>query len=470
MNRTGRLALVPALILVCSGATFGQQLGDAAKRAPSADAAAIQRHVDAAVKNLTSDDPEKQGRGRDDLAGGVVIAADPNLQASPVFLDAYAGAVAKALAPLTSHEDMRVRLNAAIANARVAERAGGTRLTDVTIRFMNDKTTAVALWGVKAARALLPAALAQGGDSPLLKAFTQVVERVLTGAAITEIYDALSLDIFRANPPPQPAVIKGAVPVMIRVFRVRVDSYGGGSPPPDPAVDNVASEFLSFGRVWQQMTPAQRTEAVQTMADLLSYAGQYAQLMEGADRADLMPIFKRTGAALQVIGDANKMPAVSTAAKAVQQASTGMDGTEIVQRVTTLTDALKQAFPGLKDPPRIQLAPLEGENAGAPAGEVPPDEAAPAGNGAAPGKAPPAGTTPPGSAPPAGRPPTPGKASPPARPGQPRSAAPQPDAGDAQQAGDAQPSGDAPPSGGATPQSQGQAPGQGAPSRPAPPR
>lgn len=444
MNRTARLALVPALILLCSGATFGQ-LTDTAKRAPNADNAAIQRHIDAAIKNLTSEDPDKQSRGREDLVNGVVIASDANAQPSPVFLDAYTTALVKALTPLTNHEDMRVRLNAAIVAARVAERAGNDRLADVAVRFMNDKNGAVALWGVKAARAMLPAALAKGGENnALVKALVQVVERVISGAAITEVYDAVSLNIIQVQQPP--AVIKGAVPVMLRVFRTRVDTYGA-MPPPDAVIDNVASEFLSFSRVWQQMNPQQRTEAVQAMADLLNYAAQHAQLLEGADRIDLITIFKRTGAALQVIGDANKMPAVSNAAREVQRISTGMDGTEIIQRVTTLTDALMQAFPGLKKPPQIQLAPLD--SGGPPLGDEPP--AGEEGTGAAP---------PPGTAPAQGKaPPAPPRGS------QPRSAAPMPDEGGAQPAGAADGPGnegaDAPPGNGQPPAPR--------PNRPPPP-
>ena len=417
MNRTGRLAhrtappfaLAPALVLLCCGATFGQ-LSDAVKRAPAPDNAAIQRHVTAAAQNLASDDPDKQARGRDDIAGGAVPAAG-DAPASPQYLDAYAAAVAKAIAPLTQHQDMRVRLNAAIASARVAERAGNNRLTDVTVRFMADKTSAVALWGVKAARSMLPTVLGQGGaKNPLLDGLVQVAQRFLFGPIVTEIYDALSLNVFTANPPPPPAVVKGAIPQMLRVFRVRVDSYGGGVPP-DPAVDNIASEFLSFGPVWQTMTPPQRTEAVQGMADLLTLAGQHTQFMEGEDRQTLMPVFKRTGAALQVIGDALKNAPVSTAAKEVTRISSGMDGSEIISKTGALTAALQKAVPGVKPSPTLPPPPTEAEAEAT--GTTPPAGAAPGNDG----KAPPAGNNP-------------------ARGGQ--SAGPGPDLDTAQPAGDAE--------------------------------
>jgi hypothetical protein len=385
------LPLLSALVLFHGTQALGQ-LNDAAKKNPNPDAAAIQQWVDNAAKNLTNDDPEKQAKGRDDLSAGVVLS-DAAAQASPQYLDAYAAAVAKALDPLTSHEDMRVRLNAAIANARVADRAGNTRLADVTVKFINDKTSAVALWGVKAARSMLPAALAQGANHPIVAAMVNAVQRFMVGPIITEVYDALALDVFRKPPPAN--VIKASVPQMLRVYRMRVDAYAAAVPP-DPAQDNTAAEFLSYAPVWQQMSAAQHTETVQAMCDLIGLVGQYAQLMEGEERQPLLPVFKRTGAALQVIGDTVKNGPISNAAKEVQRVSSGMDGTEIVQRTTALTDALQKGFQGLKAPPKLQEPPAEGEAGGAsPAPGAPGAPGTPGAPGATPpaanGKAPPAG-------------------------------------------------------------------------------
>ena len=367
MNPTGRLALrfghrlvVPVLLLAGAASSFGQ-IPDAAKKAPNPDTNLIQQQVDAAVKNLTNDDAEKQAAGREALAKGAEMN-DATGQASPQYLDAYAAAVAKALDPLTKHEDMRVRLNAAIANARVAERAGNTRLDAVTVKFVNDKTSAVALWGVKASRAMLPAALGRGGKQPLVEATVGAVQRFMVGPIVNEVYEALSLNVLSLNNRVQPAVIKAAIPYMLQVYRMRVDAYGVAVPP-DPSIDNTAAEFLSFATVWQQMTPAQRTEAIQAMSDLVSYAGQYAQLMEGEERTGLLTVFKRTGAALQVVGDASKNPALANAARDVQKISSGMDGTEIVQKTDALTAALRQAFASVKPSPKLPI-PAEPDEAG----------------------------------------------------------------------------------------------------------
>jgi hypothetical protein len=89
--------------------------------------------------------------------------------------------------------------------------------------------------------------------------------------------------------------------------------------------------------------------------------------MEGQDRQSLIPVFKRTGAALQVVGDAVKNQRVVDTAKAVQAISTGMDGTEIVQRTTALTEALQKAVPGVKPSPKLELVPPEAEAEAPPA-------------------------------------------------------------------------------------------------------
>jgi hypothetical protein len=422
MNRTGRLALVP-LVLLFSGATFGQ-VTDAMKTAPNVDAGAIQRFVDAAAKNLTLEDADKQAKAREDLSNGVTLPSGNTTPLSPVYADAYAGAVAKALMPLTTHEEMRVRLNAAIVNARVAERAGNTRLKDVTIKFINDKTSAVALWGVKAARGMLPAILAGANpaNDPLLAAMVQAVQRFGFGPIVTEVYEALSLNVITANPKPPANVIKGAVPVMMQVYRTRVDAYGGGIPP-DPGIDNTAAEFFGFSTVWQLLTPPQRTDAVQAMVDLLSLAAQHAALMEGDERQPLLPVFKRTGSVLQVIGDAVKSSALSNAAKEIQRVSSGMDGTDVTQRATALTAAARTAFPGLKPSPTLPPPPDAAEATGAPADQPPP-----ANDGKAP--PPPAGATTGGGT-------------------QPKSAAPGNDTESAQTAGDTAPPGNAPEAGAA---------------------
>lgn len=376
MNRFGRPALAAlsglSLLLVLIGAprTAGGQtvvlppnIKTAADASPHR--ATIQRYVDAAVKRLTSENADEQSKGRNALIDGASVvtrvggggAGGPSASAS--YLDAYAAAAARSLAPLAAHADMRVRLNAAIAAARIAEKANNLRLADLAVKFMNDKTPAVSLWGVKAAAAMVPAAVATPGNNPIMPALVQTVRRNPLGPVVLEVYHALVANIFTARPNerPSPAQIKAIIPTMLGVYRQRVNAYARGAVPVDPSVDNVAAKYLTFSLVWSQMTPAQQTQVVQSISDLLGYAGQYAELMADDERQPLIPIFQRTGAALQVVGDSMSLPAVSKAARDVQGITTGMDGTEVRTRTDAVALALQQApqFKGIKPPAAINM-------------------------------------------------------------------------------------------------------------------
>ena len=192
---------------------------------------------------------------------------------------------------------------------------------------------------------MVPAAVVGPANNPLMPALIKIVQRNPLGPVVNEIYQALSLSIFDpAQPPaqrPNAAQIKAVLPNMLGVFRQRVNAYSRGAVPTDPSVDNLAAEFITYSPVWTQMTPAQQTQAMQSVSDLLGFAGQYAELMSGNERDPLIPVFQRTGKALQVVGETMNLPGVVKAAKDVQGISSGMDGTEVRNRADAVALALK---------------------------------------------------------------------------------------------------------------------------------
>ncbi len=377
MNRLRRLALVPLLSFVFAGAASGQ-ITNAIKQAPdvAAHRQTIQSYVDTNVKVLAGADEEKRRDARERLVAGVISDGE----ASPVFLDFYAGALNKALLPLAKHEEMHVRLNAAVAAARVAQRANNARLAEVAVAFMNDKSPAVALWGVKAARHMLPSVVQQGEKNPLTPTMVQVAQRSVTAPIVVEVYDAFTMDVFDLSKKTPPATLKAVIPQMLRVFRNRIELYKLPSGPAEPAADNIAAEFLTYQPVWQQMSPAQRTEAMQAIADLLGYAGQHAEIMLPEERNALLPVFRRTGKALQVVGDDLRSKEIAEAAQNVQKISSQMDGPDITKRTAAVLDALKSTkeFAALKATPKLELLPPE-------EGAPPPTETATDGGGDRPG-------------------------------------------------------------------------------------
>ena len=371
MNRLCRPALVPPLgflllSVVFAGPASGQ-LTNAIKQAPdiAPHRQTIQSYIDTHVKTLAGEDDEKRGTARERLIEGV--SSDSPL--SPVYLDFYAGALNKALLPLAKHENMHVRLNAAVAAAKVAQKAENARLVEAAIAFMNDKSGAVALWGVKAARYMLPGIVQQGEKNQLTPAMFQAVQRSITSPIVVEVYDALAMNVFDPAQKPNPAALKVTIPEMVRVLRHRVGMYRFPPGPPEPSVDNVAAEFLLYTPVWQQMTPAQRTEVMQTIADLIGFAGQHAEVMLPEERGPLLPVFVRTGKAIQVVGEELKNKALADAAQSVQKISSQTDGAEIAKRTADVLTAMKSSpqFAKLKDTPKLELLPPD-EGAAPPEG------------------------------------------------------------------------------------------------------
>ena len=382
MNHLGRTALVAVALVLLLRAPLPSAFGQIANNVKTAaDVTAhrqtIDQFVNDNIKKLSGEDAGAQGDARDALVGAAVLSGTAALaggggqQPSPAYLDAYTQALDRALTPLANHPDMRVRLNAAIVTAKVADKANNDRLANAAIKFMNDKQPAVALWGVKAARPMLPTVLnIAGGQNPLAPALAQTVQRhALLANIITEVYDALTLNLFNvpSGQRPPPTTIRAAVPVMLRVYRMRVDGYAGGLPP-DPSVDNIPAEWLAFQPVWSQMTPAQQLAAVQTIDDLLGLLGQHAELMSEDERTPMLPVFRRTGKALQAIADANNLPQVSAAAKVLQNVTTGTDGGDVRKATVALVDALKKApqFATLKPAPEINILPPEPDVANTP--------------------------------------------------------------------------------------------------------
>ena len=370
MNHLGRTALVAVALLVWRGPSAFGQIPNNVKTATdvTANRPLIEQFINDNVKKLSGDEPGPQGDARDALVGAATLAGSSAVasggagqpQPSPAYLDAYTQALDRALVPLANNPDMRVRLNAAIVTAKVADKANNARLANAAVKFMNDKQPAVALWGVKAARAMMPSVVAAPGQNPITPALAQTVQRHALANIIIEVYEALTLNLFNlpSGQRPPPNAIKAAIPEMLKVFRMRVDGYAGGLPP-DPSVDNIPAEWLAFQPVWTQMTPAQQLATVQTISDLLGLLARQVELMSEDERTPVLPVFKRTGKALQAIADANNLPQVSAAAKVVQTISSGTDGGDVRKATDAVTAALKAApqFAAIKPPPDIVIAP-----------------------------------------------------------------------------------------------------------------
>jgi hypothetical protein len=370
-NASPPLANWTALLLAT--AAFAAAAGPAMAQAPAgiptsartaADATPYKLNIDAFVKQQVarladSKDPAGVKRARELLEAQVATIATPS------FLSLYATSLDANVAPLSASKDLLTRLNAAIVVARVAARAQNPALQSSASKFMNDPSDAVALWGVKAAKSLIPVVLAMNGAVPdvLSPGLINVVKRHwFSGPIAYEAYDALRLNTGAAGAagvggpgaaqPASDAAVKAVVPHMLNLFTFRTELYAKGIPP-QPTAEIAAAEFLNRTKVWPLLTEPQRAQFVQQIVSLITLAGQHANKGTAEQRWPLVETLKFVGGGLQVIGDSVKDPAMLNSGKAVRAITQATPPEVILATTAGVYKAVSGAgkVTGLKPPP-----------------------------------------------------------------------------------------------------------------------
>lgn len=326
----------------------------------------IEQFVTAQVANLSSGaDAAAQSAARDAL-----VAAAAGV---PAFADAYAKAVNDAVTPLAKDEDWRVRLNAAIVAAKVADKTNSPRLRGAALAFLGDKEDSVALWGVKTARAVVPATFAAQGAaaSPdVIRAVTETALKRKSGPITAEAYQTLAPKIATDTKNVEP-LVKAAVPELLRLMAARNQMYMTGTPD-EPTAENTALLFLSYEPVWNAMPDQQKQAAkqaaMQRVSDLVGLAGQRAATASRTEMERLVPLLQQAGKALQVIaarqGDAGKALEIAAANLAKVNLSTpGAQAASAAAAVYPAVKALPQ-FADLTPPPTVSPVAPAPETAG----------------------------------------------------------------------------------------------------------
>jgi hypothetical protein len=321
----------------------------------SPDASKSRDVISASVKDrvaeLAGADSAKRSSARDTLTGEVNA---PNI--NPEFLDIYAQELNTQLKPLVDpgQQDVKIRLNAAIVVAKVAEKAGNARLAEITEILLNDKSDAVVNWGLKAARYVLPQVLASGG--PQSKGLIKAIRaRAGDPVLLPLVYEALSIDFQNNRNAPQFAkMVAGAAPEVTGGLRERVDLMTKQAPP-DPTVDAAGMNFLAATHVWANESPQQQLDTVQVLSDYIYVAGERAAASSGAERDALNSAVVFAGKALNAIFIIRK-EAVPAAIS--QLTKLDPNSASYKQQIDAAYPALKAlpAWKALKDPPKIQGA------------------------------------------------------------------------------------------------------------------
>jgi hypothetical protein len=267
---------------------------------------AIQTFITDHLEQLSSSTPATQSVGRDAITNEVQPPPPGQPALSPAFLDAYSDVLNTALLPLANNPDPRVRLNAAITAAKVAEAAGNTRLMPLVVDLLDDKSEAVLIWAIKASKSILPQLLSNAitrQNNPLLPAFIKAVQQHSASGPITQAsYEALRLD---ANSNIPPAAWNNVVPIVVstvqQLVQNRISLYRTGIPKLSSA-DAIATAFLVDTRVWKAQPKAEQQQTVQTILDLLSVASQRWDAAGISDRQDLTELINKSAQGIWVVG------------------------------------------------------------------------------------------------------------------------------------------------------------------------
>jgi hypothetical protein len=329
----------------------------------AADRATVDQFLAGQLATLTNlkAKPAAQQAARDKL-----VAQVSGTGGSPAYLDAYAQSLSRQLLPLLKDKNvtLRMRLNLAIVAERIASKSGNAAMMDAAVALMDDKAEPVAMWGAKAAGHIVPRLIKQGGASKqgqrLAAAILGAVRKFpASGPVVEEAYDALSLSGQELQDPEMPDnVLLGLVQPLIDLLGFRVQQFAAGLPP-TPAADTEATTFLTYQRVWNQLSAKQKGQVVSLLCNYLSLAAQHAANMDPADRAPLIGAFQRGGSALVVIGTAlqGKEGEIATTGAAVRKvtAQTSADG--LTTRVEAACKALVTSgkFPDLKPAPTLEV-------------------------------------------------------------------------------------------------------------------
>ena len=289
------------------------------------DRVTIGNFIKAQMTRLAGKDAAAQTEARELLCNEVNGAS-----VGGAFTDAYVQQMQEALMPLADSQVFRTRLSAAIITTRLAERTGSIRLKPAVIKFTNDKSEPIVLWGVKATRALLPVQLkiSDSGNDPLLKGLVPAITDNLSGPITQEAYEALRLNIVTDRNSVTDAMIKAVLPEIQKLLELRLAQYMKDMPN-DPQVDTLATNFLVDSKVWAVQTPEQRGMTVQMLVDILGKASRRSADYDAKDikteskevraeararKDDLVQIIKFMGSTLGVVGETIKAPGVVSAA------------------------------------------------------------------------------------------------------------------------------------------------------------
>jgi len=332
-------------LLVCTASVHAQnKLLNKVYTAP--DASGFKGDIDQFI-NKQLETLKAGGEGLKEAREALAQAATAN-GATPSFLQVYSSALAADMAAqgLTAAPDVRVRLNAAIVVDRVAIASSNPALADLATAFAQDKSEAVAIWGVKAAQPIIPAILSSNGNPQgLATAVIAAVKAQADSELIPEdAYNALTLLSMNESARSKigGATLKTYVQNPLDLLDYRVGLYQTAIPK-NPNADGLGTGFLAGKYGWNVMSVKQQAQTATLMVTLANGAAN--QLDTYQPPGDLIKLITADGSALEVIG---KSMGDSTLEKAANQLWKGINQNspkdDVLRKIKPVEDAVKARF------------------------------------------------------------------------------------------------------------------------------
>jgi hypothetical protein len=316
--------------------------------------------------------PVNQSAARDQLmqAAQGIGPSGPSV----AFLEAYTEVLSKELMPLADDANPRTQLLAGIVTAEVAQAAKNPKLMDVAARLMKDKDAAVALWGMKAVKSIIPAVL----KNPLLNStakqmLDQVIQTVKThkrGEIVDEAYDAVTLEqgsipLFNPVKAVNPKGIDLLIDATLSLVDYRTSLYVKDLPE-GLAADGKAAGFLAVPAIWSALPEPRKQQAMQAISNLLAVTIQRAKVGAWKDTSGIFVTINTIGSFFEVTAGVPPGP-LGLAGASLRRLHQGMGPKALDDAWAAALTELKRTWK-VNDPPTVQniAAPASAPVIGAP--------------------------------------------------------------------------------------------------------
>lgn len=344
----GRVSCIICLVLLCPLRGWSANLGDNIRTATNVGPFLnqITSYINERVWKLSGSDPVAQSSAREDLVSEVAPPAGGG-KLSPAFQASYAGLLNDQLLKLSHSKDTRVRLNAAIVAAKVAEGAQNAALAPAVTALVSDPSDAVAWWALRAAKSVIP------HDNGQLVLVIVQIGQTRPGVAHAA-YDALAI-AHAAIPGANTArVLSATTSAVHAILRSRIDQYKTGIPS-DPLAESRAMSYLVGKKEYETQTAAQRLTTAQMISDLLSMAAKRAADVANDKRMELAIMIGKVGGAASVVGQREGNPTVEQLGGTINRLPRNATAEEMQAAVKPLFTALTgiEKFRKLTAPPEI---------------------------------------------------------------------------------------------------------------------